>query len=246
MQEWTIKTIQKVSLLCYQKFLHRYLIQNTIYFKSNHFSYSAKKNNKMKKLVCLLYLTTYLFYPNTAYSIQSNDTVTELLEYVLLDEKHPCARTCTKNSPPMVCRYTFLLEWYQTMSKACYECPHVKVDCNREHCIPGDGRKRPILVVNRQMPGPSIEVSLWTLIRNCVYAQLVYYTSIVLFWYLTSNEIINIYVVGHWRSFTSRSHRVPILLSPKSSTFSNFIFLKFVNVLYYILEKSLRRDDNIS
>lgn len=114
----------------------------------------------MKRLVpCLLSLTISLVRSNHAYSIQNGDNVTELLEYVLLDEKHPCARTCTKNSPPMVCRYTFTLEWYQTMSKACYECPHMAEDCDREHCIPGDGRKRPVLVVNRQMPGPSIEVN---------------------------------------------------------------------------------------
>lgn len=114
----------------------------------------------MKQLIRLLTLTICLFCPILAYSITSNDTVTELLEYVLLDgEKHPCARTCIKNAPPMVCRYTFTLEWYQTMSKACYDCPYVGDDCNREHCIPGDGRKRPVLVVNRQIPGPSIEVT---------------------------------------------------------------------------------------
>ncbi|KAI7815129.1 laccase [Rhyzopertha dominica] len=86
------------------------------------------------------------------------DNSTDILEYVLLDGKHPCQRTCTKNAPPMVCRYKFQVEWYQTMSKACYDCPYVGSDCELPHCVPGDGRKRPILVVNRQMPGPGIEV----------------------------------------------------------------------------------------
>lgn len=58
----------------------------------------------------------------------------------------------------MVCRYNFTIEWYQTMSKACYDCPLVLDDCKRPDCITGDGRKRSIVVVNRQMPGPSIEV----------------------------------------------------------------------------------------
>lgn len=123
-------------------------------------SFAAINTNKMRKLVFLLSVATYLYHPIQSYSVTSHDNnVTELLEYVLLDgEKHPCARTCTKDSPAMVCHYHFLLEWYQTMSKACYDCPFVEEDCDREHCIPGDGRKRPVLVVNRQMPGPSIEV----------------------------------------------------------------------------------------
>ncbi|KAF5305483.1 hypothetical protein FQA39_LY01574 [Lamprigera yunnana] len=83
----------------------------------------------------------------------------ELYEYVLLNEtRHPCTRTCRKNDVPMLCKYQFKLEWYQTLSKACYNCPFNIEDCKRPHCIPGDGNKRPVLVVNRQMPGPSIEV----------------------------------------------------------------------------------------
>nr|XP_012152944.1 PREDICTED: laccase-1-like isoform X2 [Megachile rotundata]XP_012152945.1 PREDICTED: laccase-1-like isoform X2 [Megachile rotundata] len=71
---------------------------------------------------------------------------------------HPCRRTCTDEAPPMECRYTFELESYRTMSKACYDCPFNFTDCFRKHCIPADGVGRSILVVNRQMPGPPIEV----------------------------------------------------------------------------------------
>jgi len=74
-------------------------------------------------------------------------------------EKHPCARTCKEGLSPMVCRYRFELEWYYTMSKACYNCPLNLDDCNRKDCVVADGVRRPIVVVNRQMPGPSIEVS---------------------------------------------------------------------------------------
>lgn len=75
------------------------------------------------------------------------------------EEKHPCARTCKEGSPSMVCRYKFELEWYYTMSKACYNCPLSLDDCNRKDCVVADGVRRPIVVVNRQIPGPSIEVS---------------------------------------------------------------------------------------
>ncbi|XP_076296818.1 uncharacterized protein LOC143217023 [Lasioglossum baleicum] len=72
--------------------------------------------------------------------------------------KHPCRRNCIDGAPPMECRYIFKLEAYQTMSKACYDCPFNITDCFRMHCIPADGIGRSILVVNRQLPGPHIEV----------------------------------------------------------------------------------------
>ncbi|CAK9821202.1 LCC4 [Anthophora plagiata] len=72
--------------------------------------------------------------------------------------KHPCRRNCKDETAPMECHYVFKLEAYYTMSKACYDCPFNITDCFRKHCIPADGIERSILVVNRQMPGPSIEV----------------------------------------------------------------------------------------
>ncbi|KAJ8669742.1 hypothetical protein QAD02_001001 [Eretmocerus hayati] len=71
---------------------------------------------------------------------------------------HPCRRTCVDDEPPMECRYSFHVEHYFAMSKACYGCPKNITDCFRPHCIPADGMRRSLVVVNRQMPGPSIEV----------------------------------------------------------------------------------------
>lgn len=72
--------------------------------------------------------------------------------------QHPCRRDCQVGAEPMTCHYTFVVEWYQTFSKACYDCPRNLTDCSRPHCIMGDGLERSITVVNRMMPGPSIEV----------------------------------------------------------------------------------------
>lgn len=77
---------------------------------------------------------------------------------VLYGEQSPCLRECKSNSPPMECHYKFILEWYQTLSRACYDCPHNVTDCFRQDCVPADGTNRAILVVNRKMPGPSIQV----------------------------------------------------------------------------------------
>ncbi|PSN35389.1 hypothetical protein C0J52_17819 [Blattella germanica] len=73
-------------------------------------------------------------------------------------EKHPCARMCKEDEPSMTCRYNFSLEWYYTMSKACYNCPLNLEDCDRQDCVPADGVRRPIVVVNRALPGPNVEV----------------------------------------------------------------------------------------
>lgn len=53
---------------------------------------------------------------------------------------------------------TLKVEWYETLSKACYDCPFNETDCFRPHCIYGDGVRKSILVVNRMMPGPTIDV----------------------------------------------------------------------------------------
>ena len=72
---------------------------------------------------------------------------------------HPCSRDCVKGET-LTCYYEFIVEAFETMSKACYDCPQNETDCFRPHCVQGDGMKRSIVVVNRMMPGPTIEVCL--------------------------------------------------------------------------------------
>uniref|UniRef100_A0A182VY04 Uncharacterized protein n=1 Tax=Anopheles minimus TaxID=112268 RepID=A0A182VY04_9DIPT len=71
---------------------------------------------------------------------------------------HPCKRVCTLGRKPETCYYRFRLEWYRTLSKACFNCPYNATDCDRPHCIAGDGVRRNVAVINRMMPGPAIEV----------------------------------------------------------------------------------------
>ncbi|CRL02097.1 CLUMA_CG015286, isoform A [Clunio marinus] len=70
---------------------------------------------------------------------------------------HPCLRECVEGQE-LTCYYEFVVENFQTMSKACYNCPSNMTDCYKPHCIPADGMMRSITVVNRMMPGPNIEV----------------------------------------------------------------------------------------
>nr|BAJ06132.1 laccase 1 isoform G [Nephotettix cincticeps] len=73
---------------------------------------------------------------------------------------HPCRRPCIEGAPPMTCRFEFNVEWYYAMSKACYNCRKNATDCYRPECVTANGVKRPLITVNRLMPGPSVEVCL--------------------------------------------------------------------------------------
>ena len=62
---------------------------------------------------------------------------------------HPCDRLCKAALPPMECHFTFYVELYSTLSKACFDCPRNQTDCDREDCISGDGFKKGVIVINR-------------------------------------------------------------------------------------------------
>lgn len=75
------------------------------------------------------------------------------------DKPHPCLRQCIEGEKPMTCNYRFEISWYYAMSKACHSCATNFTDCFRQDCISVDGIKRTVIVINRSIPGPSIEVS---------------------------------------------------------------------------------------
>ncbi|KAK9720996.1 Multicopper oxidase [Popillia japonica] len=120
--------------------------------------YTSTMSSGMVQIGVFLAIIYLKGHYGAAVANDQNSTTSTYVEYVLLQKNHPCSRKCVEGDSPMVCRYNFTIEWYQTMSKACYDCPLVLDDCKRPDCITGDGRKRSIVVVNRQMPGPSIEV----------------------------------------------------------------------------------------
>ncbi|XP_038051142.1 laccase-1-like [Patiria miniata] len=74
------------------------------------------------------------------------------------DLNHECLRNCDWPPKPLICRYEFTVEWSYSMSKACYDCPFNVSDCHRPHCFTLDGAPRAVAVVNRQFPGPHIQV----------------------------------------------------------------------------------------
>ncbi|KAK8727891.1 hypothetical protein OTU49_009506 [Cherax quadricarinatus] len=80
-----------------------------------------------------------------------------VLVAALTHAAHECERTCEAGDT-RTCYYTFNLQEYHTMSRACFNCPFNTTDCSRPECIAGDGVARPLITINRQLPGPSINV----------------------------------------------------------------------------------------
>ncbi|XP_789921.3 L-ascorbate oxidase [Strongylocentrotus purpuratus] len=91
--------------------------------------------------------------------------------YGINDLDNPCLRECT-GSEPMTCEYDWTIESYYSMSRACYQCPFNEFDCHRPHCIPSAGYARPVYSVNRQEPGPSIQVCENDIIKVHVHNRL--------------------------------------------------------------------------
>ena len=138
---------------------HNFVSETTV----NPLPTSSVSDNNLKRIPNeeLQVISSPAYHPNDVIHVSASELYAiDGSHNISHEEKHPCARICKEGAPPMVCKYTFELEWYYTMSKACYNCPLHLEDCSRKDCVVGDGVRRPIIVVNRQMPGPSVEVSL--------------------------------------------------------------------------------------
>lgn len=72
-------------------------------------------------------------------------------------QSHECERTCLPGDV-RTCSYEFYLQEYHNVSRACFDCPNNITDCTRPECIAADGVRRPLLAINRMLPGPSINV----------------------------------------------------------------------------------------
>ena len=85
-----------------------------------------------------------------------------LVNFILYKDykSQPWIRNCTESTSPMTCKYYFLVEWFKTLSKACYDCPNNITDCFRPQCIAANGIDRVVMSVNRMLPGPLIQVCL--------------------------------------------------------------------------------------
>lgn len=95
---------------------------------------------------------------------------------------HPCKRDCLR-SRPMICEYNFTIEHYQTLSRACYNCPNNISDCSRPHCVPADGFVRAIKVVNRMLPGPALHICQGDTVTVNVYNQLSDFEGTSIHWH---------------------------------------------------------------
>nr|XP_019548835.2 laccase-2-like [Aedes albopictus] len=69
-----------------------------------------------------------------------------------------CMRSC-EDTLPRVCYFNWVLEHYHSMGPACKRCAEgVHRDCYRYGCLTADGFERGVMSINRQIPGPAIQV----------------------------------------------------------------------------------------
>ncbi|XP_065363215.1 uncharacterized protein Mco3 [Calliphora vicina] len=72
-------------------------------------------------------------------------------------DRHPCRRVC-KQGESLSCYYRLVVHNYQTLGPECQRCMYDPTTCEQEQCIYGDGVATGVMAVNRQVPGPSMEV----------------------------------------------------------------------------------------
>ncbi|XP_055549126.1 uncharacterized protein LOC129732340, partial [Wyeomyia smithii] len=69
-----------------------------------------------------------------------------------------CLRKCD-NTKPRVCYFKWTLEHYHAMGPACKKCSKEnRADCYHHACLTADGIERGVMAINRQIPGPALQV----------------------------------------------------------------------------------------
>lgn len=64
---------------------------------------------------------------------------------------------CNANTCSHFARNSFIIF---PVYRSCGDCPLNETACLHNHCVTADGQRRGILTANRQLPGPTIQVSL--------------------------------------------------------------------------------------
>ncbi|XP_046671600.1 laccase-6-like [Homalodisca vitripennis] len=102
-----------------------------------------------------LFLSCFIFTGSALLSVDTTKRQRQLT--VDSDFSHPCVRECIYGAN-MVCYYTFIVDWYTSMSVQCGDCPFNTTACSNPGCIVGGGIVRPVISANRRTPGPAILV----------------------------------------------------------------------------------------
>ncbi|XP_012350394.1 laccase ARB_05828 [Apis florea] len=72
---------------------------------------------------------------------------------IVFSSPEECARNCRDNEQPKNCYYSFHIELYTTVGPAC-DVP------GSNQCIQADGIEKTLIPINRQLPGPPIQICL--------------------------------------------------------------------------------------
>jgi L-ascorbate oxidase len=92
-------------------------------------------------------------------------------------------RPCNNKTSKMKCEYNWTIEWYSVLSKACLDCPFNRKNCDQPHCVAGNGVPRPIVTINRMLPGPAIHVCQGDLVQVYLYSSLHFHEATSIHWH---------------------------------------------------------------
>ncbi|XP_001653728.2 laccase-5 [Aedes aegypti] len=82
-----------------------------------------------------------------------------ILEQMKTYDGAECDRVCNATETPRICYFSWVAENYAAMGSACKDCRWGNhTDCSHPQCITADGMERPVVSLNRQMPGPAVIV----------------------------------------------------------------------------------------
>ncbi|KAK2581552.1 hypothetical protein KPH14_005204 [Odynerus spinipes] len=120
------------------------------------------KSNMLFLLISLIIFTRVGVYCNN--SSETTEPAIRLARatgQVRLSTPEECYRPCD-GAAPRYCYYRFQLEYYTTMGPACNQCRTDSFARSKNQsscqCILADGVEKTIFSINRQFPGPSIQV----------------------------------------------------------------------------------------
>ncbi|PIK43385.1 laccase-type phenoloxidase [Apostichopus japonicus] len=80
---------------------------------------------------------------------------------VVCEDNNPVSTNCDRacvDAETRTCVYTWDVTYYYSMNSKCGNCSTNPDDCEIDGCVPLGGRKRPLVTVNKQVPGPKIIV----------------------------------------------------------------------------------------
>lgn len=128
-------------------------------------SYPFSSNVLLSRFGLFLLYNKYIKFEISDRVLQTLDSSSDADSQRSFTVGSDCNRPCDSAAKPKICYFRWVLEMYPTMSGACRNCTiGVSKDCFNSQCVLANGCERIFMAINRQLPGPPVEVCVNDLI----------------------------------------------------------------------------------